>query len=562
MSEYSETLETLVCKGRTKEAIEQLKSLIETLNKEHLTNLIALSGRYHTNNKVERDGTEEAKTTGMESNRIRFQFLSILSEVREEIEGKINFFKPIPRDTDNHDTLRDFIETGLSRKYEQISHFAEGKSFIYFSAKERHSDQLVMIMVLKTSNVEEIKKNSNLSKISQLKHRNLIQLLDVNFNQYPYYVITEMVSGVDLKRLLESTSTIPLYITKDLLLTIGDVMDYLRQKKFPYSGIRPSRIIIDHEMKPEISPFDIHHVDEKRRLYTTFLEDCYYFAPERLFNSSLNIKGEFLDKANQFCLATLAYEMLTGERLFVGEDASAVLLDREHFFKDAEYRKKRLEHHLLPARMMAILKRMLAFDPNKRYPDMAAALREIAKVRVVLDGNEKVLFESYRRCLSYSDDFAEQFMNLLFSKPEIKAPKPTNAKDRLLFFQRFQIAVHMMFDIENVVASVEKATRLLPLEVNKSNSRVEYKALLDAFTETIKDIDPLWHEREGRVAKAWEAIKMLILDVLDAYLPQETTPDTNKELESIPPLDPTPVSTEEVKDTTKKSDDDVNEELL
>ena len=78
MSEQSETLETLVCKGRTKEAIEQLKSLIETLNKEHLTNLIALSGRYYTNNKVEGAGTEEAKTTNMESNRIRFQFLSIL----------------------------------------------------------------------------------------------------------------------------------------------------------------------------------------------------------------------------------------------------------------------------------------------------------------------------------------------------------------------------------------------------------------------------------------------------------------------------------------------------
>ena len=103
---------------------------------------------------------------------------------------------------------------------------------------------------------------------------------------------------------------------------------------------------------------------------------------------------------------------------------------------------------------------------------------------------------------------------------------------------------------------------VFPLEANKSNTRHEYKALLDAFTATVEDIDPLWHGRDGRVAKAWEAIKMLILDVLDAYLPQETTPDTNKELESIPPLDPTPVSTEEVKDTTKESDDDVNEELL
>lgn len=545
MAESKPTLENLVCNGKTSEAIEQLKSLIETLNKEHLTNLVALSGRYSNNYRATMDGTALTETKNVEDNRIRFQFLSILSDVREEIEDKINFFKPIPRDTETHDTLRDFIHTTLSRKYEEISHFGEGRSFIYFSAKERHADQQVIIMVMKTSNVGDIKKNISLSKISQLKHRNLIQLLDVNFNQYPYYLITELVAGVDLKTMLESMGTIPLYMAKNLLLTVGDVMDYLRQKKFPHSGIRPSKVLIDHEMQPEISPFDIHHVDEKRRLYATFFEDCFYYAPERLFELNKNNKSEQIDKANQFCLAALAYEMLTGKKIFPGKHAGEVILSRNQFFNDAEYRKQRLADPLLPPRMALILKRMLAFDPNKRYPDMSTALREIGRVRVVLDNSEKLLFDSYRRCLSYAENFPEHFYQKLFPdtieeleknlEPEEKKKKerirkiqetlakykPDDAKKRMMFFQRFQIAIYMLFDMQNMNGSIEKAAQLLPSKGDTPASRMDYEALFEAFTSTIEEIDPLWNHHEERVRKAWNNMKDLILGILDEYLPPQ-----------------------------------------
>lgn len=102
---------------------------------------------------------------------------------------------------------------------------------------------------------------------------------------------------------------------------------------------------------------------------------------------------------------------------------------------------------------------------------------------------------------------------------------------------------------------------VFPLDANKSNTRNEYKALLDAFTATVEDIDPLWHEREGRVAKAWDNIKMLILDILDGYLPEESAPDTHKELEALPDPAPPSPSPEEGK-KSEKGEDDVNQELL
>ena len=165
----STTLEGLVCNGKTSEAIDQLKSLIQELGKEPLSNLMALSGRFSSNSQSANNGVAPRDMTEMEVNRIRAAFLSILGDVREEIQGKISFFKPIPKDVDNRNILRDFIDTVLSKKFHAIKPFSEGNTFIYFTAKEKHSDLDVMIMVMKTSDVSSIMENNQLNRIAQLK---------------------------------------------------------------------------------------------------------------------------------------------------------------------------------------------------------------------------------------------------------------------------------------------------------------------------------------------------------------------------------------------------------
>jgi serine/threonine protein kinase len=537
MSEKT-TLEGLVCQNRTQEAIDELKSLIESLSHEHLNNLNLLSGRYFANKKADESHTAPRELTEMESNRIRAAFLSILSDIREEIQSKINFFKPIPRAVKERDTLRDFIDTVLSRKYSDITPFSEGTSFIYFSAKERHSDQDVMIMVLKSSDVEEIKKNSQLNKISQLKHRNIIQLLDVNFQTYPFYIITEFVSGVSLKTLLANAGAFPLHHAKRLLWIIGDVMDYLRHKKFKHSGIRPSKILIDHELEPEISPFDILRASESKRLVSTFTDDCYYFAPERLYDTGQDITTESTDKANQFCLGALAYEMLTGEKLFSGSNVSEILLSRHDFFTDAEVRKEKLSHRRLPAKMSSIIKRLVAENPAKRYDDLPTALREISKVRVELDENEEIVFSSYRRCLSYTDNFPQLFFDRLFERADMENYKPTEKKDWEALYQKFHIAVHLLFDAENSDDFLERLSRLLP---PKSRNTVSFYILfMDVFIETVAQSDPRWTSRLG-TENAWNQIKNRLLDSAAGHLSKMEASGTNGSENQQEELPPAPV---------------------
>ena len=577
MPEKSErtTLEGLVCQNNMKEAIEQLKSLIEHLAKDPLNELIGLSGRYSANNKADDDGMVQREVSEIENNRIRTTFLRILSDVREEIQTKINFFKPIPRAANERDTLRDFIDTVLSRKYVNITPFSEGNSFIYFQAKERHSDQEVMIMVLKSSDIEDIKRSSQLKRISRLKHRNLIQLLDVNFQTYPYYMITEMVSGISLKSVMSTTGAFQLHNAIRLLLIIGDVMNYLRQKKFTHSGFRPSKILIDQELEPEISPFDILKVSEKKLLASTLLEDSYYFAPERLHGVKDN-SNEATDKANQFCLAALAYQMITGEKLFKGSNLSQVLLSRHRFFNDREFRKEKLSHPKLPARVASVIKKMLEEKPSRRYDDLNSALSKLSKVKVVLDANEERVFQSYRRCLVHSDNFIEEVYKNLFAKPPKGKKQPAGEKGQndkqsaeeqhKLLHQNFHLIVHLLFDTENAVSFMARIIRLAP---GRANIVAEYTHFVEAFIKSVSECDPRWNYRSD-VRQAWSILKERIINSLKnavADVPFDVSTPEDEDAQIADPMEEEPdiaiqdvlPASEELKDDEEEDEDDMED---
>ena len=282
-----QSLEKLVSKGKTKEAITLLVDLIENLNGGPRDALLMLQNRFNNTSEQEILGVAEAAFTNIEQNRINYSFLHTLSEIKDIVQEHLSIYKPIPRLPNNRDALRAFLQSLLKQKIEILNDNddKEGKDFIHFKGITTHGELEVMVRVLKSSDPTNIENNPHFKNILKLKHRNLIQILELNFLAYPYYIITEYIHGITLKELLTDLGPLPLHSVKRLLNTIGDVMNTLRKKKLPLAGIRPSKIFIDHELEPEISPFHLFINTDKKRLLETFKEDCYYFSPCLLYTS-------------------------------------------------------------------------------------------------------------------------------------------------------------------------------------------------------------------------------------------------------------------------------------
>jgi serine/threonine protein kinase len=521
MAEKNMTLEGLVRSGETLQAIDLLTNLIKFLNDEPLNSLSLLSNRFYQNKKAERDNQELRSLTNMEKDRITYSFLNILTEVKEEIQDKVGFYKPIPKDENENNALQDFLHMVLAKKYEDIQPFAKGQTFHYFSAKEIDSKLKVMIMMKKNNDINSTINKNDLNRIAALKHRNLIQLLDANLQTFPNHLITEYVDGISLKNLIHNIGALPLHSAKRLLLIIGEVMILLKQKRFPYAGIRPSKIMLDYELEPEISPFDILMVDDDKRLLKSFIEDAYYFAPEKLYDLNKDNTPIAIDRANQFCMAALGYEMITGKKLFNGNDISELLLDRHLFFTDDSYRKKKFENPRLTNRLVVIFKKMLQLNPLKRYPDLPSALREISKVRAEGDGDVETVFNSYKRCLHDSDDFVKTFYKNLIKQehtdPHVKEQLESDAER---MYEKFYLDIHLVFDPNNTVEFLDKITANKYKDVSPVS---EYKAFLAAFLETIAVCDPRW-KTHAIVRKAWLNIKNKIFTQLESYIPEAEVP--------------------------------------
>jgi serine/threonine protein kinase len=512
------TLEELVSNGKTKEAIEQLRNLLVELHNDTAPRLAALSSRAARIKAEENKGTVTVENKSIEFNNLDYSFLGILHEVQEAVQSNIGFFKPMTKEENENNILKDFLVTVLAKKYEDIKFFHSGSLFIYYSAKEKISDVNVMVMVAKGHDIDKTITKKLLQDVAKLKHRNLIQLLDNNFytDSYPRYLVTEFVSGVDLKTLMKNIGAFPLHNAKRLLMIIGDVMNNLKLKRFNHAGMRPSHIMIDFELEPELSPFDLLGIEEKNRLLKSFTEDCYYFAPERLYDLLKELKPNALDRANQFCLAALGYEMITAEKLFKGDIVTEILFERDRFFKEETFRMQKMSHPRLPKRLALILKRMLNEDPKKRYEDLATALKEIAKVRVPMNDDDEKVFNSYRRCLANTEDFMAEFYKRLSEHPEMSDKKQPSKTEDPKLVQKFYIDTHLILGIQNFNTFMENDPNL---KQGEKKTITDYELFFTTFIETIADCDPRY-KKQVDLQIAWGNIKKNIIDQIAAFLPK------------------------------------------
>lgn len=318
---------------------------------------------------------------------------------------------------------------------------------------------------------------------------------------------------------MKNIGPFPLHNAKRLLMIIGDVMSNLKLKRFNHAGMRPSHIMIDLELEPEISPFDLLGIEEKNRLLKSFIEDCYYFAPERLYDILKDIKPNALDRANQFCLAALGYEMITAEKLFKGANVTEILFERHSFFKEETFRMQKLSHPRLPKRLAMIFKKMLNEDPKKRYEDLTTALKEIAKVRVPMNDDDEKVFNSYRRCLANTEDFMAAFYEKLSKYPEMAHKKQPSKTDEPKLVQKFYIDTHLVLGIQNFNTFMENDPHL---KQGEKKTITDYELFFTTFIETISECDPRY-KKQVDLQVAWGNIKKNIIDQITAFLPKIET---------------------------------------
>lgn len=190
-----------------------------------------------------------------------------------------------------------------------------------------------------------------------LSHPNIVTIYDVGEEDNVAYIAMEYVDGPTLERLLHTAPP-----NQALILTIiqqtGAALDYAHKRGIVHRDIKPANIMIHEGSVAKITDFGVAKIQSHQMTqWGTILGTPNYMSPEQ-------IQGHVVDgAADQFSLAVIAYELLTGEKPFAGESLTTLLF---RIVKEEPEPPQRINPSLgWP--VDTVLKKAMAKSPGERY---------------------------------------------------------------------------------------------------------------------------------------------------------------------------------------------------
>ncbi len=210
------------------------------------------------------------------------------------------------------------------------------------------------------------------AKISvQLNHANIGQIHELGQIQNNYFIAMEYIPGKDMRAIFDRCrkkgEPAPIPLVAYCVAKMCEGLDYAHRKKdgmgrdlnIVHRDISPQNILISFEGEVKVIDFGIAKAAGKAtKTQAGILKGKFgYMSPEQ-------IRGLPLDRRSDvFAIGVCLYEMLTGERLFVGDSDFSVL----EKVRKAEVAPPSTYNRRIPEQLEKIVLKALARDVDERY---------------------------------------------------------------------------------------------------------------------------------------------------------------------------------------------------
>lgn len=193
-----------------------------------------------------------------------------------------------------------------------------------------------------------------------LSHPGIVVVYDVGQEGELAYIAMELVPGRSLESIMEDKEPPSRQTILSVLRQTAAALDYAHRKGIVHRDIKPANILISEDGVVKITDFGVAKISSSQQLTIagTVLGTPNYMSPEQ-------VQGKPVDgRADQFSLAVIAYELLTGQKPFTGDTLTTVL-----YKIVAEQPPPPQEiNPSLPWPVSLVLSRALAKNPEERYP--------------------------------------------------------------------------------------------------------------------------------------------------------------------------------------------------
>lgn len=262
-------------------------------------------------------------------------------------------------------------------RYQILEEIGQGGFAVVYRARDTKLDRLVALKELRPNLLNDrgwiTRFKREARTIARLDHPRIVTIFDVVEVDKRLFIAMRLVVGPSLDDLIVSQRRLSWSQTVEIISAVAEALDYAHAQNILHRDLKPANILLDQERGPQLSDFGLAKLASETNSSVTaaggVVGTPHYLAPEVWEGQGANRQSDL------YALGCIVYEMVTGEKLFSGKSAPAVMMAH---FRPLMLPQTWPEH--TPAGLAKILEIALAKQPGERHAtagELAAALRKL-----------------------------------------------------------------------------------------------------------------------------------------------------------------------------------------
>ena len=205
-----------------------------------------------------------------------------------------------------------------------------------------------------------------------LNHPNIVTIYDAGEQDGIFYIAMEFIEGTTLHELLTEKRVLATEEVLQYTRQISRGLDYAHSNGIVHRDIKPANIMITANGTVKIMDFGIAKSGGQVTNTGQVLGTPNYMSPEQ-------VKGRTLDgRSDLFSMGVILYEMLTGEKPFVGQNVTTIIYK---IVNETPITPRDLDVTVHPG-LSAIVTKALAKAPDDRYQTCADLVRDLENYKL------------------------------------------------------------------------------------------------------------------------------------------------------------------------------------
>ncbi len=220
--------------------------------------------------------------------------------------------------------------------------------------------------------------------VAGLTHPNIVQIFDLGRIERSYYIAMEYVHGRDLrtimKRARERNVPISLDLAAFVVSRVCAALEYAHRKRdesgqpmlLVHRDVSPQNILLSFEGDVKLTDFGIAKAASKATITDkgALRGKLLYMSPEQAWGKPMDRRSDV------FSLGIVFYEMLTGQKPFVGTSEMSIL----ETVRECRVAPPTTVNPKIPEKMERVAMKALERDPEVRYQDAGEMQRDLERV--------------------------------------------------------------------------------------------------------------------------------------------------------------------------------------